>query len=205
VGVDLNPRALRFARFNAALNRVAHATFVQGDVYEPLGAEQYDAIVANPPFVPWPPDDAGLLYRGGGPTGDDVLARIFSGAVTRLEPGGSLAVVADFANVASLPDRIARWQGEARRTLIVLQHHYELLAYAETHAAHHDDSALRGAQVVRLLRHFQAAGIRSLDFGYVVQEAAPGPAHVIRSAAPLTTSISDDVSAWLARQRPPTS
>ena len=201
VGVDVNPRALRFARFNAAVNRVDRATFVLGDVYEPLGDARFDAILANPPFVPWPADDDELLYRGGGAAGDDVLARILAGAVARLEPQGSLAIVADFANVASLAARIAGWQGESWRTLILLQNHYELLAYAETHAAHHDDPARRQEQVVRLMRHFAGAAIQTLDFGYIVQEAAPGYAHVVRTAAPLAASISSDVTAWFAHQR----
>ncbi len=200
-GVDLNPRALRFARFNAAVNRVEHATFVLGDVYEPLGAARFDAIVANPPFVPWPPDDAELLYRGGGATGDDVLARILAGAVERLEPRGSLTIVADFANASSLAERIARWQGERRRTLIVLQHHYELLAYAETHAAHHDDAAQRQTQLVHLLQHFERSDIRSLDFGYIVQDGLPGTAYTVRTAAPLSSAISGDVAAWFAHQQ----
>lgn len=201
VGVDLNPRALRFARFNAAVNRVAGATFVLGDVYGPLGDARYDAILANPPFVPWPPDDIELLYRGGGPTGDDVLARILAGAVARLDAHGSLTIVGDFANVATLPERIARWQGESRRTLIVLQNHYELLAYAETHSAHHDESARRQTQIVRLLRHFNEAGIQTLDFGYIIQDANPGATHVVRTTAPLKAAISGDVAAWFAHQR----
>jgi carbamoyltransferase len=201
VGVDLNPRALRFARFNAAVNRVDHATFVLGDVYEPLGDVRFDAILANPPFVPWPPDDVELHYRGGGPTGDDVLARILAGAVARLDAHGSLSIVADLANVATLPERIARWQGESRRTLIVLQNHYEPLVYAETHAAHHDDSGRRQTQVVRLLRHFDDAGIQTLDFGYIVQDASPGSTFVVRTTAPLTTAIWGDVAAWFVHQR----
>jgi carbamoyltransferase len=201
VGVDVNERALRFARFNAAVNRVARAEFVYGDAYAPLGAARFDAIVANPPFVPWPEDDAELLYRGGGPRGDDVLARILSGAVEHLEPDGTLTIVADLANVASLPARIAEWQGEARRTLILLQHHHELLDYAETHAAHYDSSSERQAQTVRLLRHFERSGIRSLDFGYIVQDANAGPAFVQRTAAALAGSVSGDVAAWFAHQQ----
>jgi carbamoyltransferase len=200
-GVDVNPRALRFARFNAAVNRVERATFVQGDVYEPLGDQRFDAIVANPPFVPWPADDGELFYRGGGPRGDDVVARILAGAVTHLEPYGSLALVADFADVSTLAARIRRWQGESRRTLIVLQHHYELIAYAETHAAHYDESERRQSQTVRLLQHFTAADIQSLDFGYIVQDGTPGPAHLVHSAAPLTTAISGDVAAWFTHQQ----
>jgi carbamoyltransferase len=200
-GVDVNPRALRFARFNAAVNRIEHATFVQGDVYDAVRDTRFDAIVANPPFVPWPAGDAELLYRGGGARGDDVLARILAGAVARLEPDGSLAIVADLADVEELPARIQRWQGTSRRTLLLLQHHYELLAYAETHAAHHDDSATRQAQVVRLLRHFQTANIRSLDFGYVVQDGSSGAVQTMRTAAPLAGSVSADVAAWFVHRR----
>ena len=201
VGVDLNPRALRFARFNAAVNRVEHATFVHGDAYAPLGGARFDAIVSNPPFVPWPPDDAELLYRGGGARGDDVLARICAGAGAHLEPHGSLAIVADFADAATLPARIRDWQGEARRTLILLQHHVELLAYAEVHAAHRDDGARRQAEVVRLLTHFRRAGIATLDFGYVLQDGAAGATVVERTAAPAAGPIFADVGAWFAHQR----
>lgn len=209
VGVDVNARALRFARFNAAVNRVEHAGFVAGDLYAPLGSARFGAIVANPPFVPWPPDDgpstssgqAQLLYRGGGARGDDVLARIMRGAVDRLEPDGTLTVAADLANVASLAARIAEWQGQARRTLILLQQHHELLDYAETHAAHHDLPAERQAQTVRLLRHYRDAGVRSIDFGYIVQDAAAGPAFVQRTTAALAGSITDDVADWFAHQR----
>ena len=196
VGVDLNPRALRFARFNAAANGIECASFVHGDAYAPLTGERFDAIVANPPFVPWPPDDAQLLYRGGGPRGEDVLARILSGAVQRLEVPGSLTIVADLADVTTLPARIARWQGERRRTLILLQRHYELLDYVETHAAHHDASAQRQAQVVRHLRHLEKARIRTLDFGYIVQDGTLGEAHIERTNAMLEGPVSGVVSAW---------
>ena len=200
-GVDVNPRALRFARFNAAVNRIEHVDFVLSDVYEGLGNARFDTIVANPPFVPWPPDDAELLYRGGGAAGDDVVRRILAGAVTRLEPGGALTIVADLANVASLAERIAHWQGETRRTLILLQRHYELLEYAETHAAHHDSSADRQAQTVRLLQHFDRADVTSLDCGYIVQDGMSGPALIQRTGAMLGGAISADVGAWFAHQR----
>jgi len=200
-GVDLNPRALRFARFNAAVNRIEHATFLHGDVYAPLGEARFDAIVANPPFVPWPSADAELLYRGGGDRGDDVLGRILAGAAERLEAPGSLTVVADLANVAELATQIARRQGQPRRTLILLQRRHELLEYAETHAAHLEDSAQRQAQTVRLLRHFERAGIHSLHFGYIVQDGTPGPAHAERTTAALTAAIGPDVAAWFAHQR----
>ncbi len=173
VGVDLNPRALRFARFNAAANRIENAAFVLGDCYEPLGDVRFDAIVANPPFVPRPEDDA-LLYRGGGPFGDEVVARILAGAVDGLERPGSLALCADLVNVETLPDRIHAWQGEARRTLILVQGGYELIAYAESHAAHLPKGPEREGEVFRLMRHFMESGIKTIHFGYILQDGEPG-------------------------------
>lgn len=200
-GVDINPRALRFARFNAAANRIESATFVMGDVYEPLPPGRFDAILANPPFVPWPDDGNALLYRGGGPWGDEVVARVLAGANERLAPGGFLAIVADYANVATLPARMREWQGDALRTLLLLQHHFPLLAYAETHVAHLPDGPVREAQLVRLMRHFATTGIETLDFGYLLQDGAPGTAHVVHSGAALTSALHDDVAAWFAHQR----
>jgi hypothetical protein len=76
-----------------------------------------------------------------------------------------------------------------------------LLDYAETHAAHHDASAQRQAEVVRLLRHFDDSAILSLDFGYIVQDGTPGPTQIQRTAAMLAGSISPDVAAWFEHQR----
>ena len=50
IATDLNPRALRFAQFNAALNGVANVEFRLGDVWEPVRGDRFDQIVANPAF-----------------------------------------------------------------------------------------------------------------------------------------------------------
>lgn len=199
-GVDLSPRALRFARFNAAANRIENATFVLGDCYEPIGDARFGAILANPPFVPRPEADA-LLYRGGGPLGDDVVRRILAGAAERLAPDGVVTIVADVANVDSLPPRMRAWQGQSRRTLLLLQNRYALVNYAETHAAHLPEGAPREAELVRLLRHFAGAGIETLDFGYLIQGSEPGGTRVMRTPAALAGAIADDVADWFRHQR----
>ncbi|MBT9589130.1 methyltransferase, partial [bacterium] len=72
VGVDLNPRALEFAGYNAYLNGCSEQTqFLQGDLYQPVQGRTFDLITANPPFVPTP--DTGLsLHRGVGESGEEV-------------------------------------------------------------------------------------------------------------------------------------
>lgn len=54
VGIDINPRAIRFARFNAQLNGISNIKFVEGNLYAPIANEKFDTILANPPFVPSP-------------------------------------------------------------------------------------------------------------------------------------------------------
>jgi hypothetical protein len=93
--VDVNPRALRFAAFNACLNRVrSKCTFYQGDLYDALGSKKnavYDVIVANPPFVAVPPGGITakrypLFSADPSGRGDGVLRDILVGAPRFLRP-----------------------------------------------------------------------------------------------------------------------
>lgn len=86
---DINPRALAFARANAALAGVANASFRQSNLFESLEG-RFDLIVANPPYLV----DAGeRAYRhGGGPLGSGLSLRIVRDSLARLAPGGRLVL-----------------------------------------------------------------------------------------------------------------
>ena len=84
--LDINPRAVRFARANAELNGLA-ARAVESDV---LSAAEgpLDLIIANPPYLA---DDLGRAYRDGGDgLGTALSVRIAREALARLAPGGRL-------------------------------------------------------------------------------------------------------------------
>ena len=57
----MNPRALAFASFNAALNKAANVQCREGSWFEPVGDERFDVIACNPPYVISP--DAAYTYR----------------------------------------------------------------------------------------------------------------------------------------------
>ena len=83
---DINPRALGFARVNAALAG-AQAELVQSDVLDSVSGE-LDLVVANPPFMR---DQTGRVYRhGGGSYGEALSVRIVREALPRLAASGTL-------------------------------------------------------------------------------------------------------------------
>jgi ribosomal protein L3 glutamine methyltransferase len=99
--VDVSPQALEVAGRNVARHQVGdRLRLLQGSVFEPLGAQRYDLIVSNPPYVSDAemqalPDEylhePDLALRAGS-DGLDVVRRILAGARQHLAPGGVLFV-----------------------------------------------------------------------------------------------------------------
>ncbi|HEY6107095.1 MAG TPA: methyltransferase, partial [Anaeromyxobacteraceae bacterium] len=84
--LDVNDRALRFARANCELNGVA-CRVARSDL---LAAAEgpLDLVVSNPPYLA---DELGRTYRdGGGALGTGLSRRIVEESLERLEPGGRL-------------------------------------------------------------------------------------------------------------------
>jgi ribosomal protein L3 glutamine methyltransferase len=99
--VDLSPDALEVASRNVTRHGVeARVHLHEGDVYRPLGAQRYDLIVSNPPYVSDEemaslPDEyrhePDLALRAG-QDGLEVARRILREADAHLEPHGVLVV-----------------------------------------------------------------------------------------------------------------
>jgi release factor glutamine methyltransferase len=102
--VDVSRRSVLAARLNARLNGV-RVRAVRGDLFAAVGHRRFDAIVANPPYVP---AEAGVdddrpargLRRAweGGRDGRAVLDRICAGAPDHLRPGGFVLLVQSSVN-----------------------------------------------------------------------------------------------------------
>ncbi|MCE1247698.1 MAG: class I SAM-dependent methyltransferase [Firmicutes bacterium] len=83
--VDINPRAVNFAKFNALLNQAENVRVLQGDLYSAVKGMKFDRIFSNPPFVPSP--EGRLFFRDGDVTGESVMERIISGFPEHLNDG----------------------------------------------------------------------------------------------------------------------
>ena len=84
--VDLNPRALAFARFNAVLNDVLNVEFRESDRYSAVAGESFDLIAGNLPFVISPASE--LLYRDGEGGSRGFLRSVLRDAPAHLNEGG---------------------------------------------------------------------------------------------------------------------
>ena len=84
--VDINPRALMFARFNARLNEIADIELLEGSWFEPVAGRRFDLIVCNPPYVVSP--DREFAFRDSGLRGTALLDGLVRQTAEHLEPGG---------------------------------------------------------------------------------------------------------------------
>ncbi len=83
---NVTERATRYARFNAELNGIGNFQAVQGDLYEPVRGLTFDRIVAHPPYIAAP--EQTMIYRDGGPDGEQFTRALIAGLPEFLEPGG---------------------------------------------------------------------------------------------------------------------
>src|SRR3954447_14944074 len=94
--VDVSRRAVLTARINARLNGV-RVRGLRGDLFAPVAAERFDAIVSNPPYLPVAddtlPDRGPARAWDAGTDGLILLDRICAQAAGHLEPGGFVLVV----------------------------------------------------------------------------------------------------------------
>ena len=137
VATDVNPRALQMAALATQLSGVEDQVDLRsGSLYEPIDT-RFDLIVSNPPYVMSPPEEHGarLVYRDGGLEGDALVESVVRGAPARLNEGGALQVLANWAQVDGQPwqDRLATWvEGTGADLWVVERDHLDVHQYIET-------------------------------------------------------------------------
>ena len=180
--VDINERALRFVQFNAALNGFKDQVVTQqadllgetmssGDCNLTLvdrlrescremcsndakDPPSFDLIVANPPFIPVPPDNDTILQRyglfsSGGSDGEAVLEAVMKLASQLLSRNaGLLGVVSEFMNPPSsegdksLMERLEMWWSDGpggRGVLLTNEFPIDAYTYSERRADTRDE------------------------------------------------------------------
>lgn len=172
VATDVNPRALRWARFNLALNEIATPVDVRsGSFFEPVAGERFDLIATNPPFVISPASGQQLVYRDSGLPGDQVVEHIVRHGPEHLTQGGWCQVLANWAIPAAgdWQERLAGWVPEGCDAYVVQREVLDPAAYVELWLK---DAGLHGGvdYLVRSdswLNWFDEQGVEAVGFGWI--------------------------------------
>jgi carbamoyltransferase len=168
VGVDINPRALRFARFNAQLNSIEHVQFRSGNLYQAVSGK-FDIILANPPFVPSPSQE--YRFRDGGANGEEVLAQIISGSTEHLTANGHLFIVTDLVDLPKYQQKLAQWWtgGKADQLILHTADRDDILfSVPHSHAPFGQTICEYRDELDRWLGNFHRAGLTAVNFGYIL-------------------------------------
>jgi hypothetical protein len=184
VATDVNPRALRFAAFNAALNDVQTIELRHGDAFEPASGERFGLIVSNPPYVISP--DSMHLYRDSGLPGDEICRRIVQQAPGSLAEGGFAHLLVSWAHTEKddWSDPLRGWVRESGCDAWLLHYKSE---DPLTHAANwlgplaSSDGEAHRAALDRWVGYLRGAGVERVGYGAVVLRRRSGGANWVRT------------------------
>lgn len=166
--VDRNPRAVRFARFNANLNgRGDQVKVVQFELGQEVASSnfsdaRYDFLLANPPFVPTPAANTDpKWYSSGGGSGEDVLTKILVFAKHVLKESGELAIVTELPNPKNFGVHLRRDLGfDGFSGTVVYGSEEAATAYAANRASAKWSYSMQ-------LKNLQVNKIRSMARGFI--------------------------------------
>lgn len=173
---DLNPRAVRFCRFNALLNGVDSLRVLQGDLFEPVSGERFDLIVCNPPYIVSP--DAALLYSDGGIGAGGIVERVVRGHPDHLTEGGFACTVAEWGvgDGGDWSDEPRRWLRDAGCDALILgDGEQDTLAYVDGESSSlAPDPDAYAARLDGWLGAYEEAGISRIASAAIIQRRRRG-------------------------------
>ncbi len=178
LAVDINPRAVAYTRFNAALNGYRGITAEGGNFLSDVADERFDGrfdvVVSNPPYVLAPVHR--LVYRDRPLPGDQVSARTIERVGRALAPGGRGYVLTNWIGRGE-PDwstPVRRWIEPMGLDAFVTQvGDHSPAAYA---AAWNRDipDPRRARAVAQWQKALDAEGVRSVQAGVIALSRAVG-------------------------------
>lgn len=170
--VDVNPRALTFARFNADLNEVRNIELLEGSWFEPVAGRRFDLIVGNPPYVISP--DHEFTYRDSGLPPGGLMGIICRDGAAHLETDGLAIFLCSWPHQsdddwAAAPTAAVEGTGcdalvLCRETLDSLDH---AVSWNTPPVRYLDPDSLRET-VGRWHRYYRAIGAAKISLGAVV-------------------------------------
>tara|TARA_B100001123_G_scaffold111283_1_gene129426 strand:+ start:3575 stop:7339 length:3765 start_codon:yes stop_codon:yes gene_type:complete len=203
--VDLNPRAVRFARFNAQLNGITNFEVRHGSLYEVVAGETFDCILANPPFVPSP--DESLKFRDGGTGGENILRAIIEGSGEHLALEGRLCIVTDLVDADRYEAKLRVWMGETACYGLILttaDRNESLFSVPHCHAPFGQSFEDYNGELGRWIDNFRSSSLHAVNFGYILIWRRPksGSSDITKRTIHNPSSpIWEQVQGWVEQRR----
>lgn len=206
VATDLSARALRLAELTAGLSGVA-VDLRPGDLFEPVGGEQFDLVVSNPPFVIAAPAARRHTYRDSPAALDGLTARLLAGSVAHLAPGGTFQSLASWAHPAGQPwdERVSGWLPDGVDALAVQREVLDPAEYVATWLR--DEGIVSGPAYTEAydawLTALETAGVDAVGFGILTlrRTDAATRATLLDWPHPVQQPLGPHLAGWLQRQR----
>ncbi len=209
VATDVNERALRITRFNAALNGADAVEVRAGSLFEPVADEVFDLITTNPPFVISPATEERLTYRDSGLPGDTVVERIVREAPVHLAEGGWCQVLANWVIEQDRPwdERLGHWLAADCAALVVQR---EVLDPAEYVELWLKDAGLHGAADYQRryddwLGWLDDQGVEGIGFGWINLRRGPGTTELLDWPYAVEQPIAPAIGQWSVATTTPVS
>ena len=174
--IDINPRALRFAAFNAVLNGADGIDFREGNLFEPVAGEKFDLIVCNPPYVVSPETE--IAYRDGGLPGDSFCEKIVRELPGYLEPGGIGEVLVSWLHPLGgdwiAPER--RWVEDSGCDALLIRYaaHQPLDYAAAWNRPFRTNPELYAEKIERWMDYFEQIGVEEISWGALIMRRREG-------------------------------
>lgn len=174
VATDVNPRALRMTRLNAALNRVSGIEVRLGGLLDPVAGERFDLVVANPPYVISP--EHGYQFRDAGGRGDELVRELVRGLPSVLTNSGVGIVLVSWV-AGDGPPAPLDWVADPGCGRLLLVSRIESAADA-AHIWNKDrasDQVAYEERIQRWLTFYQRQTIESIGYGALAVSAGVDP------------------------------
>jgi methylase of polypeptide subunit release factors len=180
--VDVNRRALDFARFNAALNGCSNIEFLHGDGFQAVSnrrfdSRQFDLIVGNLPFAITP--SARYTYRDSGMRLDDFAHRVIDEAPGLLREGGYCQLLCQWIETKDHDwhDRLQEWfDGSGCDAWVMKNDSLPPDAYAEKWIADTEPGPPEAASRLfeNWMEYYSSEGITAIHSGAIAMRRRSG-------------------------------
>lgn len=174
---DVNPRAIRFAQFNAALNGISNVEFACGSTFEPVAGRKFDLILTNPPCILGPANR--YTFRDSGLKLDEFCRRLISETPGFLEEGGYFQCTIEWPNLRGedWTERLGSWFRASGCDALVLRLKTKS-TLAQTEETIFDtevtDPDARGRLFQEQVDYFEREGVETVSEGLIALRRRSG-------------------------------